>query len=122
MSQPVGELRGASPREAGPGAEGAPRGVALYATAIFASAFLNFLVQPTVGKRILPWLGGVPAVWALCLAFYQSMLLLGYDYVHLLIRFATPKRRRGSMRSRLRPRSSPCRCSRRSLRPRLPPK
>ena len=64
--------------------------VALYATAIFASAFLIFLVQPMVGKRILPWFGGVPAVWTLCLAFYQSVLFLGYAYAHLVIRTVKP--------------------------------
>ena len=58
------------------------------AAVIFASAFLIFLVQPVVGKRILPWFGGAPAVWTLCLAFYQSTLFLGYAYAHLLIRFA----------------------------------
>lgn len=64
-------------------------GFGLYAVAIFASAFLIFLVQPMVGKRILPWFGGVPAVWTLCLAFYQSSLFLGYAYAHLMIRFVS---------------------------------
>ncbi|MBY0401776.1 fused MFS/spermidine synthase [Myxococcota bacterium] len=65
-------------------------GVVLYAATIFASAFLIFLVQPMVGKRILPWFGGVPAVWTLCLAFYQTALFLGYAYAHLMIRFVKP--------------------------------
>ncbi|MBW2293598.1 MAG: hypothetical protein JRG94_14995 [Deltaproteobacteria bacterium] len=42
----------------------------LFVVAILASAFLIFLVQPMVGKRILPWFGGAPSVWTLCLAFY----------------------------------------------------
>jgi hypothetical protein len=67
----------------------------LFIAAIFASAFLIFLIQPMVGKRILPWFGGVPAVWTLCLAFYQSTLFLGYAYAHLLIRFARPSRQLG---------------------------
>jgi len=62
----------------------------LFAATIFAAAFLLFVVQPLVGKRILPWFGGAPAVWTLCLAFYQSMLFLGYVYAHLLIRFVRP--------------------------------
>jgi hypothetical protein len=62
----------------------------LFVAAIFASAFLIFSIQPMVGKRILPWFGGVPAVWTLCLAFYQFALFLGYAYAHLLIRFARP--------------------------------
>lgn len=44
-----------------------------------------------VGKRIVPWFGGVPSVWTLCLAFYQTTLFVGYAYAHFLIRFATPK-------------------------------
>ncbi|MGI9592927.1 MAG: hypothetical protein ACR2P8_16285, partial [Myxococcota bacterium] len=66
-------------------------GVSLFVVAIFAAAFLIFLVQPMVGKRILPWFGGVPAVWMLCLAFYQTTLFLGYAYAHALDRFAPPR-------------------------------
>lgn len=62
----------------------------LFVAAILSSAFLIFLVQPMVGKRILPWFGGSASVWTLCLAFYQTTLFLGYAYAHLLIRFATP--------------------------------
>jgi spermidine synthase len=58
--------------------------VVLFAATIFASAFLIFFVQPMVGKHILPWFGGAPAVWTLCLAFYQLTLFLGYGYAHLL--------------------------------------
>jgi hypothetical protein len=64
--------------------------VFVFVLSIFASAFLIFLVQPMVGKRILPWFGGTAAVWMVCLAFYQTALFLGYAYAHLLIRFASP--------------------------------
>jgi len=64
--------------------------VFVFVVSIFASAFLIFLVQPMVGKRILPWFGGTAAVWMVCLAFYQTALFLGYAYAHLLIRFARP--------------------------------
>lgn len=74
---------------------GARSWIALYALAIFASAFLIFLVQPMVGKRILPWFGGVAAVWTLCLAFYQTTLFAGYAYAHLLIRYASPRAQLG---------------------------
>ena len=67
-------------------------GLLLFAATSTASAFLIFLVQPLVGKRILPWFGGVPAVWSLCLAFYQTALFAGYAYAHALIRFASPGR------------------------------
>src|SRR5262245_56474709 len=59
--------------------------LALFVSATFASAFLIFLVQPLVAKRIVPWFGGVPAVWSLCLAFYQVTLFAGYAYAYLLI-------------------------------------
>lgn len=76
--------------ETGPGASARSRPpIALFVVAIFASAFLIFLVQPMLGKRILPWFGGVPAVWTLCLAFFQTTLFLGYAYAHLMVRFAT---------------------------------
>jgi spermidine synthase len=67
-------------------------GPTLFASAAFASAFLIFLVQPMVGKRILPWFGGVPSVWILCLAFYQTALFAGYAYAHWLIRSVRPAR------------------------------
>ena len=65
-------------------------GPLLFAAACFASAFLIFLVQPMVGKRILPWFGGAPAVWTLCLAFYQTTLFAGYAYAYLVIRSVPP--------------------------------
>lgn len=45
-----------------------------------------FLVEPMVAKMVLPKLGGAAAVWSTCLVFFQTMLLLGYTYAHLLTR------------------------------------
>src|SRR5215472_10770023 len=56
----------------------------LYALTIFASAFLLFQVQPLITKMILPWFGGVAAVWTVCLLFFQVVLLAGYFYAHAL--------------------------------------
>ena len=56
----------------------------LYGSTLFLSAFLLFLVQPLLGKYILPWFGGSPAVWTSCMLFFQIMLLAGYGYAHLL--------------------------------------
>ena len=53
-----------------------------YAVTIFLSAFLLFQVQPLVGKFILPWFGGSPAVWTTCMLFFQVLLLAGYSYAH----------------------------------------
>jgi SAM-dependent methyltransferase len=60
----------------------------LAAVAIFASAFLLFMVEPLFAKRILPWFGGSAAVWTTCLVFYQTALLFGYLYARVLARYA----------------------------------
>jgi hypothetical protein len=66
------------------------RFVVLYGIALFLSAFLLFLIQPLLGKYILPWFGGTPAVWTTCMLFFQILLLGGYSYAHFLVgRFAT---------------------------------
>lgn len=95
MQGPVSDVRAHSPIRTGTGSIGPAdvraRGYLIYPAAVFAAAFLIFLVQPMVGKRILPWFGGVPAVWTLCLAFYQTALFAGYAYAHSLARFAPPR-------------------------------
>jgi hypothetical protein len=56
--------------------------------AIGLSSFLLFLVQPIIAKQIVPWFGGSAGVWAVCLTFFQVVLLAGYGYADLLQRFA----------------------------------
>ncbi|MFO0967002.1 MAG: hypothetical protein U0793_15650 [Gemmataceae bacterium] len=63
----------------------------LFAATLFVSATLLFLVQPMIGKMILPRLGGTPAVWNTCMVFFQAVLLAGYAYTHTLNSF--PRRR-----------------------------
>jgi hypothetical protein len=58
----------------------------LYATTIFCSAFLLFLVQPIIAKQILPWFGGSATVWTTCLVFFQTTLLVGYAYSDAVVR------------------------------------
>ncbi len=58
----------------------------LFCISVFLSAGLLFMVQPLVGKMILPMLGGSPAVWSACMVFFQTALLAGYGYSHLLTR------------------------------------
>jgi hypothetical protein len=58
----------------------------LYALTVFLGAFLLFQIQPLIGKFILPWFGGAPAVWSTCLVFFQLVLLAGYLYAHGLAR------------------------------------
>lgn len=54
----------------------------IFAATIFTSATILFLVQPMVGKILLPYLGGTPAVWNTCMLFFQALLLAGYAYSH----------------------------------------
>ncbi len=63
----------------------------IYAATVFLSAFLLFQVQPLIAKFILPWFGGSAAVWSAALLFFQLLLLGGYFYAHLLIRYLKPK-------------------------------
>src|SRR5688572_2639934 len=64
----------------------------LHAATIFLSAFLLFLVQPVIARQILPWFGGAASVWAVCLVFFQSVLLAGYAYADWTSRRLTPRR------------------------------
>jgi hypothetical protein len=59
---------------------------------VFFGAFLLFLVEPLFAKMILPRFGGSAAVWALCLVFFQSALLLGYWYADVSARRVTVTR------------------------------
>ncbi len=54
----------------------------LYAATLFLGSTLLFLVQPMVGKMLLPTFGGTPAVWNTCMMFFQAALLAGYAYAH----------------------------------------
>lgn len=59
--------------------------------AIALSAFLLFLVQPVVARLVLPLFGGSAGVWSACLVFFQTALLAGYLYAHLLVRWLEPR-------------------------------
>src|SRR5215470_15880068 len=72
-------------------AQGLRAGGLLYGATIFLSAFLLFLVQPIIGKIVLPWFGGSAGVWAACLLYFQASLLVGYAYAHGLRSFLRPK-------------------------------
>jgi hypothetical protein len=57
----------------------------VYTVTIFTSALLLFSVQPLFTKMVLPRLGGSPAVWSVAMVFFQSLLLGGYAYAHVLM-------------------------------------
>ena len=59
--------------------------LAIYTATIFLSALLLFSVQPLFTKMVLPRLGGSPAVWSVAMVFFQSLLLGGYAYAHVLM-------------------------------------
>jgi len=54
----------------------------LPALTIFLGSFLIFGVQPMLGRTLLPAFGGTAAVWMVCLAAFQMLLLAGYFYAH----------------------------------------
>ena len=57
----------------------------LFSLSIFLSAFLLFQIQPMIGKLILPWFGGTPAVWSTAMLFFQVLLTGGYAYAYWLV-------------------------------------
>src|SRR5581483_9340751 len=61
--------------------------LATFVAAIFLSAALLFAVQPMFAKMVLPRLGGAPSVWSVAMVFFQTALLAGYAYAHLLTRY-----------------------------------
>ena len=62
--------------------------LATFIAAIFLSAALLFLIEPMFTKMVLPRLGGSPSVWSVAMVFFQTMLLAGYAYAHVLTRYA----------------------------------
>lgn len=58
----------------------------LFSASIFLSAFLLFQIQPMIGKIILPWFGGTPAVWSTAMLFFQITLTGGYAYAYWLVK------------------------------------
>ena len=63
----------------------------LYAMTLFVSALLLFSIQPMFAKMVLPKLGGAPAVWSVAMVFFQTALLAGYAYAHVLNRLLLPR-------------------------------
>lgn len=62
--------------------------VLLFSFALFLSAAAMFMMQPMMGKMLLPRIGGTPAGWITAVAFFQLMLLLGYLFAHGMVRFS----------------------------------
>jgi len=70
---------------------GARRASLLFATTLFVSGTLLFLIQPMFARMVLPLLGGSPAVWNTAMVSYQVLLLAGYMYAYASARWLTPR-------------------------------
>jgi spermidine synthase len=51
---------------------------------VFLGAFLLFVLEPFIGRLLLPFLGGNAHIWLVCLMSFQGLLLLGYLYAHFI--------------------------------------
>ncbi|MBL8673483.1 MAG: fused MFS/spermidine synthase [Rhodospirillales bacterium] len=65
--------------------------MALAAVAVFLGAFLLFLVQPLIGRIVVPWFGGGAPVWTASLVFFQVALLAGSAYAAFVGRRLSPR-------------------------------
>src|SRR6266849_1364323 len=65
--------------------------LATFTAAITRSAALLFMVQPMFTKMVLPRFGGAPSVWSVAIVYFQTALLAGYAYAHVLTRYAGPR-------------------------------
>ena len=87
----------ASRRQAAPASSLAARAasrvglVGLFSGTLVLAALLLFGLQPMFTKRVLPILGGSPAVWSVAMVVFQTLLLAGYAYAHLLTRWLQPR-------------------------------
>ena len=62
----------------------------LFTLTIFTSALLLFFVQPLFTRMVLPQIGGASAVWTTAMLFFQTVLIGGYLYAHLMTRHVPP--------------------------------
>ncbi len=65
--------------------------VGLFSGTLGLAAVLLFSLQPMFTKRVLPILGGSPAVWSVAMVVFQALLLAGYAYAHALTRWLRPQ-------------------------------
>jgi hypothetical protein len=63
----------------------------LYSVALFVGAALLFVLEPMVGKSLLPLLGSTPEVWNSTVLFFQAALLAGYAFSHATTRRLAPR-------------------------------
>ncbi len=56
--------------------------VFVFSLTLLLSAGLMFMLQPMVGKMLLPLVGGAPSGWLVAMSFFQIALLAGYWLAH----------------------------------------
>ena len=66
--------------------------IPLCASTLLVTSALLFVLEPLVGKSLLPVAGGGAAVWTTAVAFFQLALLAGYAYAHIGPSWLTPRR------------------------------
>lgn len=54
---------------------------------VFLGSFLMFQVQPMCSKWLAPAFGGSLLVWGSCMVFFQAVLLAGYAFAHMALRW-----------------------------------
>jgi hypothetical protein len=64
----------------------------VFTATLFSSAMLLFVVEPMLAKMALPLLGSTPAVWTTSVMFFQAVLLAGYGYAHLSMKYLGVRR------------------------------
>ena len=64
---------------------------ATFTVTTFVNAALLFAVEPMFSKMALPLLGGTPGVWNTCMLFFQTALLAGYAYAHVVTTRLSPR-------------------------------
>src|SRR3569623_1584887 len=77
------------PADAAPSATRNRAVLAVYTVTIFTSALLLYSVKPLYTKMELTRNGGSHAVWSVEMVFFQSLLLGGYAYAHVLMTLKT---------------------------------
>lgn len=70
-----------------------PPNLRLAAALVGLGAFLLFLVEPLVARRLLPDFGGTAAVWTTAMLCFQALLVGGYALAHVLRRLRPAPRR-----------------------------
>lgn len=58
----------------------------LFTLSILLSAGLLFFIQPLLARMVTPLIGGGPSAWVMAAMFFQTIMIAGYLYAHILTR------------------------------------